>query len=169
MSNHFTALTAELHQKKADYDTLIELFNSSVATTIPAKIKETFTTIFEENPDIVAIAWHQYTPFWQDGEECEFGINGPYVLTTAIDIKAKANEWEVENNGDYYHPDMIGEYWDSFKYVSLGSNKPNVNLMMEFKSWLYDMSDILEIVLGDHKCIVIDRNGCYVKQYDTHH
>ena len=36
--------------------------------------KETTKEFFDKNPDITAFTWVQYTPYFNDGEPCEFGV-----------------------------------------------------------------------------------------------
>ena len=52
--------------------------------------KEAFTEMtkefFEENPDLLAFGWTQYTPYWNDGDVCEFSAHTDYPsVTTVID------------------------------------------------------------------------------------
>lgn len=36
---------------------------------------EVFKSIFEKYPEVNNVAWSQYTPYFMDGEVCEFSVN----------------------------------------------------------------------------------------------
>jgi hypothetical protein len=36
-----------------------------------------FTEYFEANPEVEAVKWAQYTPYFNDGEPCEFTVHDP--------------------------------------------------------------------------------------------
>lgn len=40
---------------------------------IPA-LKRSFGEYFEKYPDVAGLRWSQYTPSWNDGEACTFGV-----------------------------------------------------------------------------------------------
>ena len=49
-----------------------------------ALFKETFKEFFDNNPGIKAVVWTQYTPYFNDGDECVFRVNSP-TFTNAED------------------------------------------------------------------------------------
>ena len=42
-------------------------------------LKDGFRLIFEEYPFLGRVAWAQYTPYFNDGDACVFGVNEPQV------------------------------------------------------------------------------------------
>lgn len=47
-----------------------------------------------DDPTIVEFGWRQYTPYFNDGEPCAFGVHGTWVRTTAdTDVE---DEYELE-------------------------------------------------------------------------
>jgi hypothetical protein len=51
-----------------------------------------------DDPTIVEFGWRQYTPYFNDGEPCEFGVSGLWVRVTGVEDEADAWELEVENS-----------------------------------------------------------------------
>ena len=49
-----------------------------------------------DDPEIVRFGWNQYTPYFNDGEPCEFGTYAPWFLTRADEVKLGAAS--VEDN-----------------------------------------------------------------------
>lgn len=54
----------------------------------------------EANPDIKLITWEQYTPYFNDGDPCQFGVYG-LLYTKREEVAAKAL--------DYYKGDLDDE------------------------------------------------------------
>jgi hypothetical protein len=61
---------------------------------------------FALHPEVHAIRWTQYTPEWQDGENCYFGVN---EISLQFSSPSKAAEAEDEGDDDY---DEDGEYFE---------------------------------------------------------
>lgn len=93
---------------------------------------------FEKHPDIYGLKWMQYTPFFNDGEECVFGIHGLYSFTTKEDFESDEDPY---NNG----VDMYGEgLFDA----------------------LEEIETILKSALGDHSIVKATRKKIEVEEYD---
>jgi hypothetical protein len=55
---------------------------------------------------IVEFGWKQYTPYFNDGEPCEFTVHTPWVRTTAdMDVE---ETYQLELHG---HPTLDSSYW----------------------------------------------------------
>jgi hypothetical protein len=62
------------------------------------------------DPTVVEFGWRQYTPYFNDGEPCEFGVNGLWVRTETDRDVEDQYDLEVE----YSHPslgEMTGGEW----------------------------------------------------------
>lgn len=104
---------------------------------------EAYKTLFEKHPKVESIRWTQYTPHFNDGETCEFGVR---------DI-------------ELYNPEE-GEYQDSW---NLKYDKSDLAELAEEFSKLHNSIDekIFKTVFGDHVQITIGRNGkIEVDEYD---
>jgi hypothetical protein len=75
---------AQIKAMKAEYQKKIE-------TEGKAALKEEFTAFFRDNPKITAVRWRQYTPYFNDGDPCTFGVG---EFTYKIDGK-------LDDGGDY--------------------------------------------------------------------
>ena len=58
---------------------------------------ELFKSFFEENPEINSVQWTQYTPYFNDGEECVFGVND---ITYNRSHYKESSGWEPEDDED---------------------------------------------------------------------
>lgn len=67
--NNINNLVQEFQDKK------IQLVNQ-----LKIEFPNLFTHIFEKYPNLEAFQWNQYTPYFNDGDECTFGVNECYYI-----------------------------------------------------------------------------------------
>lgn len=110
--------------------------------------------VFEGIPNLQAIKWRQYTPYFNDGDACTFSVHDSYVLLDGAE----------EDSGDY------GDGFEEGAYAlrdttNLGRNEwrgretPESKLFDKFEKLKFKMGDILEEIYGDHVEVVLYRNG----------
>ena len=93
--------------------------------------------IFEKHPELLSVRWTQYTPYFNDGEECVFDkhANGYTVKD------AEGEEHEIEEYGDEEDPiDMTAIYASIREF-------PDID------------ADIYKAAFGDHAEVRLDRDG----------
>ena len=101
-----------------------------------------FAEVFNKSKCIESIGWTQYTPYFNDGEECVFSAN---------------TDWLNVNGEDYYDRDDI-EGWDESEEA----------IIKEIKTLLGNIpEDFLKELFGDHAQIIIKKSGeIVVTEYD---
>lgn len=131
--------------------------------------KETTKEFFEKNPAVTAIIWTQYTPYFNDGDTCEFSVNDPYFTNADGDDIDDLSSWgEYEGNNDKVWSESA---W-GFKYTKerdpeadfSGVDMASVNKMSELIQ-SSDMEDVMEAMFGDHVRVTATRNGFDVDDY----
>jgi hypothetical protein len=108
-----------------------------------AAFKAELATFFNDNPDVEALRWTQYTPYFNDGEPCVFG---------ASDLTIK----RVGSAGDE------GDDEDGFEHASWGDKK-HKNACDWWKGANDD--DVLLASFGDHVQVTATRDGISVDEY----
>jgi hypothetical protein len=86
------------------------------------KSSELFTngakTLFEQYPMVESVHWTQYTPYFNDGEECTFSAYCPN----------RDSEWgDLLFNGSEYEGDELDEAWRAKSKETRSVAKPNPN------------------------------------------
>ena len=139
MSNKLKELVIEMNAARAR-------FRAEGEAAIKSAVKE----FFEQNPEVTAIGWTQYAPYFNDGEPCEFGVGEMYATSMPLDhedFEDRMFSW--------------GDYPDEFN--------PDTKEVNEF---LRDLSsvpeDIYESLFGTDSLIVITRDGNRVEDYSDH-
>lgn len=51
---------------------------------------------FERNPSVHGFRWTQYTPYWMDGEECEFSVNTPELEITKQSERSEGQQGLIQ-------------------------------------------------------------------------
>lgn len=131
--------------------------------TAQALFKETTKEFFDKNANITAIVWTQYTPYFNDGDTCEFSVNEP-TFTNAPDPESV--RWG-EYDGD---EEVAADGSEIFAWESWGEPPEgiNVNMCEAFGRMIQssEMEDVMKAMFGDHVKVVATREGFDVDDYD---
>ena len=110
-----------------------------------------FKNLYKEFPeDLYSFSWLQFTPYFNDGEECVYNV---YDDPDSFNVKLKSLG-EI----DYYNLDEE-------------KNKDIINFLNSFSDILYELdNEILKLAFGDHVEICIKHNGDFeINEYVDHH
>lgn len=130
------------------------------------KSRKTFHKLFKafwkQHPNVKAVGWCQYTPYFNDGEPCEFGVHDKHILTpigyrAAIDDGAKG--WNLEGFSPY---DWEGKLQKN-ETISLEEYE-SAKRFLKYFSRISD--DTYYDLFGDHVSIIATRKGFEVSEYD---
>jgi hypothetical protein len=132
-----------------------------------------------DDDTIVQFGWRQYTPYFNDGEECVFSAHGLWVRTVDDPAANDDDDYDTEERYevDYGHP-TLGELHRAWvgvhpnrEYVVTGYTGPDqarlercLALDKAIDSGEFD--DVLLEAFGDHADIAITRSGITVDHYD---
>jgi hypothetical protein len=127
------------------------------------KFLEIFEEFFSTNPDVKTIYFTAFTPYWQDGDECVFGLGHEIGFTGADFAEIDTDIWHEEN------PERAKET-NTIVFATWGNNK-NADLPESVKSIgeLLSNDDFLphlEDIVGDHVFVRIHRGGIETTEYD---
>ena len=133
-----------------------------------AILKPGLIKFLNDNPKITAISWTQFTPYFNDGEECVFSVN---------DIQFQFSDMEEEyTDGDEWSSLWGYEYAISPKYHNKPGEKPSPDVLgsavikelAELNSNLTSdgMTDALRAAFGDHVRVIVTRKGIEVEDYE---
>lgn len=142
-------------------------------------IKEYFNKFFEDNPDIEALRWAQYTPYFNDGDPCTFSISEPELKFRDGRKKPgyEDEDDEDEYEGRYSYGDSkywYGEYslyeWDEeTRHLPWNERTRTYDPAYEpLKRVHRDMDlneKVFEMIFGDHVQITATREGFEVDEY----
>ena len=118
-------------------------------------VKNSIKNIFEKT-QIKAIYWTQYTPYFNDGEECIFGVQSILVST---DVLSTFDDEESSNTYDtYYLDEKVFSHYE----IELINNLVRV-LRDE------DMIEVLKFSFGDSVAITVTKKGISIQGYEHYY
>ncbi|MFJ6010194.1 hypothetical protein ACIQHZ_31405 [Streptomyces halstedii] len=150
------------------------------STRVEQKPIEELAPLFQalvDDPTIVEFGWTQYTPYFNDGDTCDFSVNALWVMTTE-DV-----EWSESGDFDHYLLEVEYDHrslgkvkkhwegeWPDRELVIDGYEGPDedrYNRCQDLDGAL--QSGAFETVLldtfGDHAMVTVRKNGIEVEQY----
>lgn len=123
-----------INELKEKYNKLIESDLTNLKKGLADKlINGMFQEIFDKDENIKSIGWSQYTAWFNDGEECEFGA--PHnVFINDID------EWDDDKDENVDYDEIYNLVEDTVGVID---------------------GDLLRFSFGDHIKVTINRDGSY--------
>jgi hypothetical protein len=126
--------------------------------------------------EILSFGWTQYTPYFNDGDRCVFGVYEPWFRTTA-DAPGDGDDDEADNDNDTYaisiHPTLAAERYDrvSRRFVPVERDAETVARYVRCKALADalengEFDDVLLDAFGDHAHVRISRSGITVDRYE---
>ena len=118
--------------------------------------RESALELFEKHPELESFSWSQYTPYFNDGDECIFGVN--------------IDEPDINGVEGYdIHDGMEYERDENNKYVKVRKRDPH-----EFYSAMNDVSQFLRVfdsedfkdMFGDHVRVTVTKTDVQIDEYD---
>ena len=133
--------------------------------------KEASSTLFVEYPNLVSFGWTQYTPYFNDGDTCEFGSrhDSPFIKFTSSENSEDEDDLDYEDEFSTYH------YYNYNKSYKVKTLKPELteaqlkevetgNAVVAFLK-NFDDSDMLHM-FGDHQKVIVTAKKVESEDYD---
>ena len=156
-------MTTTFEEKVAHYNKTVTTLKAELSGELQQALQE----MLKGHPTVKGVMWLQYTPYFNDGEPCEFSVQEPAVeFTTEHGITG-----EYGDNGQYL------SYWDlKYEWESgYGSKRiftdplqkdlgDAINAVGDFMSGIPD--EVMLDCFGDHKQVTVTADGVAVEEYD---
>jgi hypothetical protein len=130
-------------------------------TTAQALFNETTKEFFEQNPLVNAIVWTQYTPYFNDGDTCEFSV-GCATFTNSDGSEIRWGAYTGEEEGVWLYGDDC--YNDEENEIPA---EVNTALCDSFDRMIQssEMEDVMKAMFDDHAKVIATREGFEVEGY----
>lgn len=130
-----------------------------------------------DDPTIKAFGWRQYTPYFNDGDPCEFGVHGAWFVT--VDDDVDLDEVDDDEYGVDYgdHPSLgCREYSYSGRYPDrvripgayTGPDEARYDRVRALSDAIVggEFDDVLLEAFGDHAAVRVSRESITVDTYE---
>lgn len=137
-----------------------------------------YSEFFDSHPEVEAIRWVQYTPYFNDGDACTFNIYEPELRLN--DGTEKEDGEDLEDDGDVYSYGESKNWFSQYDFYEWDPETQHLPYRdrKQIKKPLYDPlirlykdmqtnQKVFEMVFGDHSQITATREGFEVEEY--HH
>lgn len=170
--NYVEEMVSDLKQKVSEMNHEMEALREKHRAYGKAIITKLFDWLLENAPEVGAVSWVQYTPYFNDGDACEFSVHEPGFMTLA--------EWEDEEKREEAMDDMYER--DPFTRSRWGSNELYEETV---KAYGQERTDYCSTVInefcsvfrkldnelflycyGDHVRVTVSRNGTEIEEYE---
>lgn len=127
-----------------------------------------FKEFFDKNPAISAIIWQQYTPYFNDGDTCEFGVYDFYFFIgpeSEIQYLSPWGEYQGERT-DCYCNYRFDPWMTEEQKALVESANIDTEVIEQFKTVLNDeeMEDIFRSNFGDHCYVIATKDGFQIEE-----
>jgi hypothetical protein len=124
-------------------------------------------TIFEDHPKVNSFGWHQFTPYFNDGDTCTFSVNTDYIYINgeSVDESDWINETKITNYGTWNREKR--QYEGRTEVPNFNYDKELVAASDEIKEFLSNFdNDFFLSQFGDHAEVTITAEGVSVDEYE---
>lgn len=125
-------------------------------------LKEAIAQLMKEVPAVDQVRWHQYTPYFNDGDACEFGIG---AVTYKFDSSIEFSEERQENGLCMDDEGFVDEFELE---VSDGFTKKQLKALATFSDQINAVTPLLEKAFGDHAQVTCDSKSVTSEEYTDH-
>lgn len=126
-----------------------------VQAKLKVEMKEVFKKFFDAHPTVKTIHWTQYTPHFNDGDECVFSVGELYFTASEIqDLNEREHSY---GEGD----DLIIDQYDEID----PKLKADMNSLERMTSSDV-VHDVLKAMFGDHVWVLVNREDFEIRDYD---
>jgi len=129
--------------------------NKQVREESQRLLNEGFTEVFEKYPKLLSFSWNQYTPYFNDGDECTFSVNTDSLIPDFTDESAEDHNYEY-SKGDCEWNSKTKKY----DYFPLSDEKKLNNEaydeLVEIVNAIDD--DTMKATYGNHITVTVSKN-----------
>jgi hypothetical protein len=121
--------------------------------------KKTTRNFFDSVPEIKAFYWSQYTPYFNDGDECVFSVHDVYFTNTTDVDNITWDEYEGEEENVFIYAG-----WGKVPELSEASKERCDQISKMIGS--SEFEDVMKAMFGDHVKVIATAEGFDVQDRD---
>lgn len=148
----------ELKQMNAELETL----KKDHLERSKAMFTKVTSLLFDKHPALESFGWNQYTPYFNDGDECVFSANTSYPKINGDD--ADEMDYDKERVTDYGAKEVNGSRPQK---KNEHYNPALAAAQTDVEEFLENIDDsVLRDLFGDHVEVTVTKEGTSVDEYE---
>jgi hypothetical protein len=157
----------KLNSLIASHQQKIEELQKQMVDDFNALIKDEAKSFFEKYPEVRAIAWTQYTPYFNDGDPCEFSVGDPHIILYEEEDNEELEDISpYDGHSAYAIKSIVKDTQEQREKNGVGWITPVFyQHFIEFTQFTKNV-DLMERVFGDHATVYLTRDGSTVCEYN---
>lgn len=154
-------------------DTLIASYKETMQLMqekLRFEFKNIISKIFEQAPALNAIVWIQYTPYFNDGEQCLFNVHSPNFTNAEKEEDLDCIYWGEYSGDNKSIMCLNGD--ENLKYFNDKELEFAKKIKFEDCIKLSDimtsneMENVMLSMFGNHVRVIATRNGFAISEFD---
>lgn len=165
-------LLSEINEKRIKLDEELKLISGQF-------FSEQSKALFEQFPTLKSFSWTQYTPYFNDGDECTFGANTDYPTVRLEAVKPTEDEDEFTDEFEDEDDDYVsiynvektadGKYIDKYSASGEEITDQKKIITYEVAQFLQEFQDdAMKMMFGDHVRVTVYRDGSVLQDEYEH-
>lgn len=127
-----------------------------------SEFKEGANELFDKHPRLKSFAWTQYTPYFNDGDTCYFGVND--LEFNGYDYDGEGGEGE---NLEELSKTKIWDHNSSAQIKNPNYDKTASDIIKEVNEFFKSFDDdVYEEMFGDHMKVTVSKNKIETDEYE---
>jgi len=170
----------DLHQDLIDFSNKkveFEEMKRRLIENFRQSLNEMASNIFIAIPKLKTIHWHQFTPYFNDGDECIFNIRTMFFYNhTPTQYIRDLYDYEEaqEENPNRSENDWCFELDNYFFEQNIEKAKKflsieELNFIDKFSETIWSNKEFVQEIFGDHCIVVFNKDGITIKDYNDHY
>lgn len=182
-------LVKKMSKIKEDAEKQIEKIKTKAQSAQNKNFDAALKVLFKEHPKLESFSWCQYTPNWNDGDECTFSANTDYVYINGSEeeysayslgekLKNIKNKKKTQAKLEKELQEASKNKNEQWRVQSIESKLKELEEDPTEVQTLYEMTDAVTSLLncfnndmlyemfGDHAKVTVTANGAEVEQYE---
>lgn len=129
-------------------------YEKTVADLGKAAVAEELKGLFDAYPELTAVRWRQYTPYFNDGDPCVFRLRDVLYKTSTDKVAGE----EARDEEDDYYEGFSELPWRQEERSTLQDS------LQTFEK--NRVEDLYKDCFGDHVTVTATRDGVEVQEYE---
>mgnify|MGYP000573623665 CR=1 FL=1 len=156
-------------------NSLREAYRSELVNTFQSTLQYAAQEIFEADPGVKGISWVQYTPYFNDGDPCTFGVGTPNLCFSWDDAEANNAVLSIKSKFNHESENFAVCYISRSSLARLATLEQQarfrklVDLRDEFNTVFETYQDAAAEVFGDgYRVTITPAGGGFIVQEHSH-
>jgi hypothetical protein len=148
------ALVTESWTQFLDLHTRLVELKTAYREAAKAAFEEGAQALFLQHPTLKSFGWRQYTPYFNDGDTCEFSAHTDYP---------EVNNEDLEDSNHFRWNDPDSAFSEELQ-MTKEEHKELIQVVVRFLRHFEE--EILKDLFGDHARVIITPSGASVEEYE---